>query len=129
MIVLDTSVLIELERNNSTVQKALEDIQSRQNESIAITAPTYSEYLFGILYAKPHELEQAKRDLEHYPLLHTTKNSSILCATLKYQLGKRGAMIPDIDLFIAAIALDQQATLISCDKHFQNIRELPVVII
>lgn len=43
---------------------------------------------------------------------------------VKNQLQSEGKLIPENDMWIAATAIANQLTLISYDKHFQNIKDL-----
>ncbi|PIN78959.1 hypothetical protein COV16_05330 [Candidatus Woesearchaeota archaeon CG10_big_fil_rev_8_21_14_0_10_34_8] len=129
MFVLDTNVLIEVEKHNKSVICFLQGLTSRYPSKPYITAPTYSEFLYGFLKHSSKKEEQAKQFLEVYEILHTTKNSSYLLAKLKLDLEKHGKAIPIFDLFIASIVLDKKATFITMDSHFKNIKDLDVMIV
>ena len=46
-------------------------------------------------------------------------------ARLFVQLKRAGTPVPDIDLWIAALALEHDLTLITRDRHFERIPQLP----
>ena len=43
---------------------------------------------------------------------------------IEKELSKKGQIINKLDIFIAAVAINQNATLVSLDKHFANIKQL-----
>ncbi len=129
MIVLDTNILIEIEKHNTKVITFLQHFINRFPSKPYITAPTYSEFFYGFLKHSSKKEEEAKQFLEPYEILHTTKNSSHLLAKLKFDLEKQGKVIPIFDLLIASIVLDKKAILVTTDQHFSNIRELEIEII
>lgn len=129
MLVLDTNVLIELEKHNIKIINILQQLTNQFPTKPYITAPTYSEFLYGFLKHSNKKEEQAKQFLGAYEILHTTKESSQLLAKLKLDLEKQGKAIPIFDLLIASIVLDKKATLVTMDEHFNNIKELEIKII
>lgn len=72
-----------------------------------------NEILLGKLLAKPTVavLLPARETAENY-------------ARLFVQLKRAGTPIPDTDLWIAALALEHDLTLITRDRHFQQIPQL-----
>ena len=129
MIVIDTSVLIDLEQGNPRTKERLAVLQKQYAGTIMLAAPTIWEYLDGILVNKPNHFEDLREDLRRYRILHTTDESSVLFAKLKHRLKTMGKMMPDMDILIAAIALDFNCTVVTKDKHFSTIKELSVITI
>src|SRR3989338_1807429 len=109
MIVLDTNILIEFEAHNVELIKFLQNLTKKFPSRPYITSANYSEFLY-------------------YKLLNTSKNSSKLLAKIKYELEKKGKMIPVFDVLIASIVMDKRAMLITFDEHFKNIEGLEVII-
>jgi predicted nucleic acid-binding protein len=128
MFVLDTNLLIEIEKGNEKIISLIQGLISKYPCKPVITAPTYSEFMYGYLQSSNKE-EKAKEFLEAYDLLQTTKNSSLLFAKLKYNLMKKGKAIPLFDILVASIVMDRNATLLTMDTHFKNIEELRTMII
>lgn len=129
MHILDTNILIEVEKHNPHIIKILGEIALQEDTTFCITAPTYSEFLFGLQRRSEMNKKKAIEHLEIYPLLHTTKESSSLLAEIKHDLEKNGKPIPLFDLFIASIAIANNATILTGDVHFKNISKLNVVLI
>jgi len=128
MIVLDTNILIEFEVHNVELIKFLQNLTKKFPSRPYITSANYSEFLYGFIKESPKKQEKAVEFLEDYKLLNTSKNSSMLLAKIKYELEKKGKMIPIFDVLIASIVMDKKAMLITFDEHFKNIEGLEVVI-
>ena len=128
MIVLDTNILIEFEAHNVELIKFLQNLTKKFPSRPYITSANYSEFLYGFIKESPKKQEKAIEFLEDYNLLNTSKNSSRLLAKIKYELEKKGKMIPIFDVLIASIVMDKKAMLITFDEHFKNIEGLEVVI-
>ena len=128
MIVLDTNILIEFEAHNVELIKFLQNLTKKFPSKPYITSANYSEFLYGFIKESPKKQEKAIEFLEDYKLLNTSKNSSGLLAKIKYELEKKGKMIPIFDVLIASIVMDKKAMLITFDEHFKNIEGLEVVI-
>lgn len=129
MLVLDTNILIEIENNNHKIVSLLKKIIGDSFSNPVITAPSYTEFLCGVIDKPELKKQRSEQFLDDFDLLHTSKNSSRLLANIKHKLEKAGKMIPIFDLFIASIIMDNSATLITMDGHFKNIEELRVIII
>ena len=67
--------------------------------------------------------------LNDYPLLNTTKKTAIVFSELLHSVKKKGKMIPHFDLFIAALAIENDMILITRDNHFKEIPELKSIIL
>jgi len=128
MIVLDTNILIEFEAHNIKLIKFLQNLTEKFPSKPYITSANYSEFLYGFIKESPKKQEKAIEFLEEYKLLNTSKNSSMLLAKIKYELEKKGKMIPIFDVLIASIVMDKKAMLITFDEHFKNIEGLEVII-
>src|SRR3989338_10133739 len=94
MIVLDTNILIEFEAHNVELIKFLQNLTKKFPSRPYITSANYSEFLYGFIKESPKKQEKAIEFLEDYNLLNTSKNSSRLLAKIKYELEKKGKMIP-----------------------------------
>ena len=124
MIILDTNILIELEDGNQKVISKLRELAKRQPSKPFIASPTYSEFLYGYQCESSKVKEAAQIIINDYGLLNTTRNSSKILAETKYKLDKKGKMIPIFDMVIASIAIDNDGTLVTADKHFKNVEGL-----
>lgn len=126
---LDTNILIEIEQQNETVIKKLEEIAENFQQNFAIASPAYSEFYFGYLSNAKKSKEFVVEKLENLEFFNTSKNSSKIFAEKKLELEKKGKKVPDFDLLIASIVLDNNSTLITKDEHFKGIKELKTVFV
>lgn len=129
MLILDTSVLIEEEKYNPKILHILKELHSRFPGRAYITAPTYTEFIFGYMEQTSAKQDKAIQFLSEYRLLNTTKNSSRILAKLIYRLQKLGKMIPIFDALIASIVIDNDGILITTDEHYKNIEGLNLIVI
>ncbi|MBI5072846.1 type II toxin-antitoxin system VapC family toxin [Candidatus Woesearchaeota archaeon] len=125
MLVLDTNILIDIEKNNLAIKDQLKKYILLG--APAITALTYAEFLYGYLSKQKDAVEQALKTLDLYRTLHTTKKSCRLIAELQYELEKKGTPLPLADIVTAAIVLENNATLITRDRDFKRIERLNAV--
>ena len=126
--VIDTNILIEIEKNNKAILSKLEKLDLAKDD-LYITSPTYSEFYFGIMGGNKENLKEENERLDRYKLLNTTKNSSRLLAEIKRYVSKLGIMIPTFDLFIASIVIDSGMPLVTLDKHFKRVSNLNVILL
>lgn len=118
MIVLDTSVVIEiLEKKSRSGDEALKKIQA-SGESISITAITLHELLYGLdKHAKP------ERDIAQLPVVGYGKEDAVLSAELELAAERNGAAVRRADAMIAAVAMNRNALLYTFDRHFSAFRD------
>lgn len=57
-------------------------------------------------------------------VLNCDSNTALEYAIIKNQLRKRGCPIPENDIWIAALAKQYNITLITRDKHFNEIKDV-----
>ncbi|GAB4252065.1 MAG: type II toxin-antitoxin system VapC family toxin [Saprospiraceae bacterium] len=54
-------------------------------------------------------------------VLHCDKETASFYGAIKYNLKKSGTPIPENDIWIAAIAMQNGMTLVSRDRHFESV--------
>jgi len=120
MIILDTDVLIEIldkksERGDEALRRILES-----DEDVSTTAINLHEILYGLQkYAKP------VKEVLRLPVLNFTKRDASLSAKIELEAESSGTPIRRTDAMIAAITLNNGATLYTLDlKHFKPLEAL-----
>lgn len=120
MMVIDTDVLIEIfdkksEKGDETLKKILES-----DENISITAINLHEILYGLQkYAKP------VKEVLQLPVLNYTKKDASLAAKIELEMEKTGTAIRRTDAMIAAITINNGASLYTFYlKHFKPLEAL-----
>jgi len=120
MIVIDTNVLIEIfDIKSKKGEEALNKIVE-SNENISITAINLHEILYGLQkYAKP------VKEILQLPVLNYTKKDAKLAAEIELETEKTGRTIRRTDAMIAAITINNDASLYTLDlKHFKPLEAL-----
>ncbi len=127
---LDTSILIELENNNVLVIKELEKIRiSTSPGKLYISIFSYSEYYSVVINKSEKNKTKLMEKLDEYSLLNTTKRTAIIFSELQHLLRRNGKTIPHFDLFIAALAIENDMMLITGDNHFKDLPQLKSIIL
>jgi len=120
MMVIDTSVLIEIfDRKSEKGDEALKKILESE-ENISITAISLHEILYGLQkYAKPVE------EVLQLPILNYTKKDATLAAKLELEMEREGTSIRRTDAMIAATTINKGAIFYTLDlKHFKPLENL-----
>ncbi len=120
MIVIDTDVLIEiLDKKSEKGGDALNSIL-QSGEEIATTTINMHEILYGLRkYAKP------TKETLLLPTLNYTKKDAVLSSRMEPEAEERGTSIRRTDAMIAAITINNGATLYTFDlKHFKPLKTL-----
>ena len=124
---LDTNILIEFIHKNITVTNHIRKVGT---ENCVISVVSLEELYFGA-YNAP--LRYREQELEHIMALR--KRFKVLAlpedaddfGRIKADLVKRGLIIDDFDISIAATALDKGLTVVTDNiKHFSRIEGLKV---
>lgn len=123
-LMLDTSVLINLERRERRTVGKIEDLQRKISFKPYTAFFNQFEFLIGIKEKSPKNREKAKRFLTSFEILHTTDRTSEIMSDLKYKYDKKGILISISDLIIASLAIENGMALVTSDEDFKHIEEL-----
>ncbi len=83
----------------------------------------------GVLDPFSLNKEKILERLKEYELVNTTRESAIIFCEILSQLKDLGRMIPQFDAFIAALAIENDLTLITADEHFQGVQGLKTILL
>jgi tRNA(fMet)-specific endonuclease VapC len=123
--ILDTNVVSAVLQNRAEVVARLTEVTAA-GEEIALAAICYFEARRGLL--QPHFAKKlaAFGDFAHtYGVLALELPELDLAADVYQNLRRRGVLIEDADILIAATALARDATLVTRNlKHFARIEGL-----
>ena len=120
MFLLDSTTIIELLDGTPIGVKIQEQLQER---SIATTALSVHEILRTV---NEQSRIQALNFFEQIPIYAFTRKSAEKSAPLENHLKTTGTMINKIDILIAAICQELNATLITLDRDFTRVQNLRV---
>lgn len=126
MILLDTDTCIELLRGNPAV--LLRRAENRQAEA-AVSFMTAAELCYGAeRSAFPEDnLRLVEGFLLATPVIHTETAILRRFGRIKAGLRRSDALIPDADIFIAAVALEKAEVLVTGNgRHFGRIDGLRI---
>lgn len=89
------------------------------HDNAYLTGPVIAELLHGVRGKK----EKADLDIffETIPCLQVTHNDWFECGNMLLKLREKGLAIPLTDVLIAAVAIRNEAAVLTLDKHFQNL--------
>lgn len=124
MIIIDASAFIEfLNRTGSRVDAMIERF-IRNNDDVALADITLTEILQGIRDDK--EYQQVKSSLLTFPILSLKSAESYVSAAELYRkCRKKGLTVRStVDLLIAQIAMEYQASLLHNDRDFDAIAQV-----
>ena len=101
----------------------------RTAERLLVPVPVLAELRFGFLNGTKGRVNEAHLarflDRPRVEVLRCDEETAARYAALKLQLKKQGTPIPINDVWIAALVLQHQATLLTRDADFDRLPQLP----
>ena len=133
-VVLDSSIIIEAERQRQTVEELLQSIQQRYGEvEITMSAVTLAELVHGVARANTQERRDRRRAFidelkKNVPVHSVTDATAEIAGTIGGEQAAKGITIPVDDLFIGTSAIEQGYAVATLNlRHFKNIPGLTVL--
>ncbi len=119
MFLIDTSVWIfALKRNfHPFIKERIDKILSESD--IAINGIIELELLGGVKTEKEYSRLKSRLDALYY--IEASKSLWDRSSRLAFDLKRNGINIPYTDIFIAASAVQEKATLLHADSHFDTV--------
>jgi len=128
--IIDTSILADLEKGETAVSKRLLAVTGNLDLSAYnITFVNLFEFLFGIKLRSPKNQQIALEFIDKFWVLHTSNETSKILANLRFKYDKKGIVLSLADFIIAALAIENDLTLVTRDTDFEKITELKRIII
>jgi tRNA(fMet)-specific endonuclease VapC len=127
-VLLDTSAYSYLLRGNKLIHSEIESA-----DQVFVSAVVIAELLIG--FANGTRSSQNKQLLADFLSQPTVVQTNITQETAEvYQqvyssLAKKGTPIPINDVWIAAQSLEMGAKLLTCDKHFEQVPGLRLLVV
>ena len=114
-MILDTNAISALAENNPGLLSLLAS-ESKHH----LPVPVLGEYRFGLKRSRYREQIESWLDEleEEFIVLITDPDTARHYATIREQLRRDGKPIPQMDIWIAALALQYNQPIISRDAHF-----------
>ena len=123
MYLLDTSAGIELLYGSVKGGKVAELIEG---QPFVISSFTLFELMVGL---KKKEIEALSTFLANVEVVSFEAESAILAAEMERKQKRKGRPIAIVDLFIAAICSSGNFDLVTCDKGFNKLDNINLVLI
>lgn len=116
---LDTCFIIDLFDNKIDI------INFQKHKTFLIPSITIGELFFGASLSKLKEKHFKKINelISNFPILNVDEFTGKIYGEIKAQLKLKGTPIPENDIWIAALSIQHNSTLISNDKHFRFIKK------
>src|ERR1041385_6968241 len=127
---MNGSLLIDTNAANAAIRQTPEGVVMLEAaDSVYTPWIVVGELCYGAHYAANAEAQLARVDTfvassqVVYPDLETTQ----VYGRIKAELRRNGRMIPENDLWIAALALEHNLPIATRDSHFDNIDALTIL--
>ena len=123
---IDTDIIIYSLKNDGHVEQ---EFRKNQNIPKSISVITYGELVYGAKKSKHIEknLAVTYRIAELFPVIDIDKSIMHVFAEIKSNLERKGNIIEDMDILIAATALSHNLILVTNNvKHFEKIKDLRI---
>ncbi len=121
MFILDSSAVIDVIHGNERGAKVMQIVGDGK---FYITSITVHEILLS-----EKDSAKAAEFAENSYVFNFGKESAKISANVEKTLRKTGKMINKGDIFIAAISIETNSTLVACDSDFKNVAGLKCRII
>jgi tRNA(fMet)-specific endonuclease VapC len=114
---LDTNIIVALFANDKAVQDRI-----AKETSIYVPAIVLGELYYGALKSSKVSSNVARVDkIASWSILDCDKNIAAEYGKAKAALAAKGRLIPENDIWIAAIALHHHLTVVTRDAHFSEV--------
>jgi predicted nucleic acid-binding protein len=120
---LDTCVVIDLIKGRKSAEKVVSRFAH-----LSISYVVLGELLLGGHKASnPQERDKILHALEGITILNGNTMTAAIYAELRFDLEQQGTIIPQNDIWIAAISLQISVPLLTRDEHFRRIPKLKLL--
>jgi len=119
---LDTNIIIGLFANEPSIVEKIKSVTA----IIFIPSIVLGELFYGAeqLSKKDENRKRIDELAKASLIVECDLQTARLYGKIKSQLKIKGSPVPENDIWIAALAQQHQSTLVTRDKHFNNIEEL-----
>ncbi len=122
---LDTNIIIALFASEASIVSNLAQADEVFIPSIALGELHYGARKSG---RSQKNLERIEEFVENNTIVECDANTASQYGDLKNRLRIKGRPLPENDMWIAALALQYDLTLITRDAHFQEVENLRTVL-
>lgn len=123
MVLFDTNVLISAMKGD---KEAIKAIRSFDREAASISVLNKYELLKGRKFIDSSIINEFTSSMKVYQL---TDAAADISSKIYVRLSEAGKMIDELDILIASIAIANDETLVTFDRHFKAITEGKMVVL
>ena len=118
---LDTNIIIGMFAEDKAIQEKVQN-----TEKLFLASPVVGELYYGARKSnRPIEnLTRVNRLTQRFPLFSSGLETAQWFGIIKDRLRRKGTLIPDNDIWIAAIAMQRGLILVTRDAHFDEVESL-----
>jgi len=122
-ILLDTNIVSAWLKGETVIADKMD-----ASRKVYIPVIVIGEMHYGAQYSMDVQknIDNIKKVASRYEILLVNNDTAVLYGLIKALLRKKGSPIPENDIWIAATAKQHSLTLITRDKHFNEIEGLAV---
>jgi len=117
----DTNIVIEIINNEILTMSKIEEEYDILISSFVIGELYYGAYCSS---RKEDNLFRVKSFISKNTIVHCNNDTAEIYGKVKSELRLKGRPIPENDIWIASIAIQNNLILVSKDKHFNEIDDL-----
>jgi predicted nucleic acid-binding protein len=127
--VLDSSIVIELEKGNKEIIKKITELNNIHKTTACITFISYFEVYSGIRKKIEKNREKAYNFLQKFPLIYPSKRTAEILAELREKYQEKGSLLPLADMMIVSQVKEHGLLLVTMDRDFEKIGEIRKIIL
>ncbi len=118
---LDTNIIIGMFAEDKAIEEKVQN-----TEKLFLASPVVGELYYGARKSnRPIEnLTRVNRLTQRFPLFSSGLETAQWFGIIKDRLRRKGTLIPDNDIWIAAIAMQHDLILVTRDAHFDEVESL-----
>ena len=118
---LDTNIVIAMFAGEATIQE-----RRQSTDEVFLPSPVVGELCYGARKSsRPIEnLERINRLIQDFQVIPCNLETARWFGIIKDGLRRKGRLIPDNDIWIAAVAMQRGLILATRDSHFDEIESL-----
>lgn len=128
-LLLDTSILIDIEKKKQSTLDQLESIYKLNPDYPRITFINLFEFMRGLKERKKENIANSLEFVSQYQVIQTSTKTAPILAELKYAYDKKGISLSLSDLLIAALAIEHGFIVVTKDKDFNSISEVKKIVL
>ncbi|MFB6226468.1 MAG: type II toxin-antitoxin system VapC family toxin [Candidatus Paceibacteria bacterium] len=123
-LVLDTSILVDLERGNKETINKLSELRRIYPDPPKISFISYFEFLYGLRNKTFRNRKEPLEFVEKFDVIHTSKNTADILVELKKKYE-----FPLADMMIASHTKEIKGVLVTKDRDFENMEEIEKIVL